>query len=95
MRGGIEKFLEEAKTLAQLKHPNVIRVLNFFKDNGTAYMVMDYIEGESLSEYLARTGKLTGADAVEIFSPLLDGLAYVHLKNFLHRGYQAGQYLSD
>ena len=82
---GLEKFLEEAKTLAQFRHPNIIRVLNYFQQNGTAYMVMDYLEGESLAEYLDRTGKLKGHDAVAILSPLLDGLAYVHSKNFLHR----------
>lgn len=82
---GLEKFLEEAKTLAQFRHPNIVRVMNFFGENGTAYMVMDYLEGESLSEYLDRVGKLTGPDAVALFLPILDGLAHIHAKNVLHR----------
>lgn len=82
---GLEKFLEEAKTLAQFRHPNIIRVMNFFRENGTAYMVMDYLEGESLAEYLVRVGKLTGPDAVALFLPLLDGLSHMHAKNVLHR----------
>lgn len=82
---GLDRFLEEAKTLAQFRHPNIVRVLNFFRENGTAYMVMDYLEGESLAEYLARMGKLTGPDAVALFSPILDGLGHIHARNYLHR----------
>lgn len=82
---GLDRFLEEAKTLAQFRHPNIVRVLNFFRENGTAYMVMDYLEGESLAEYLARVGKLTGPDAVALFSPILDGLGHIHARNYLHR----------
>ena len=82
---GMVKFLEEAKTLAQFRHPNKVRVMNFFRENGTAYMVMDYLEGESLAEYLSRVGKLTGPDAVALFQPLLDGLIHIHAKNILHR----------
>ena len=82
---GLEKFLEEAKTLAQFRHPNIIRVMNFFRENGTAYMVMDYLDGENLAEYLVRVGKLTGPDAVALFLPLIDGLSHMHAKNVLHR----------
>ena len=82
---GLDKFLEEAKTLAQFRHPNIVRVLNFFRENGTAYMVMDYLEGESLAEYLARVGTLTVPDAEAIIRPLLDGLSHIHAKNILHR----------
>lgn len=82
---GLEKFLDEAQMLAQFRHPNIVRVINFFKENGTAYMVMDYLEGESLAEYLARVGKLTGSDAIAIFLPILDGLSHIHDKHILHR----------
>lgn len=82
---GLEKFLDEAKILAQFRHPNIVRVINFFRENGTAYMVMDYLEGESLTEYLSRAGKLTGPDAIAIFLPILDGLSHIHDKHILHR----------
>jgi serine/threonine protein kinase len=45
---GLERFLKEARTLAGFSHPNIVRVNRYFKANGTAYMVMDYVEGESL-----------------------------------------------
>lgn len=54
---GMERFLREARTLAGFKHPNIIRVNNFFKENGTAYMVMDYEEGETLEEFISLKGK--------------------------------------
>ena len=93
---GMGKFFEEAKILAQFKHPNIIRVMNFFHENRTAYMVMDYIKGESLTEYLARVGKLTGPDAVTLFLPILDGLAHIHAKNVYHRDIKpANIYLTE
>ena len=51
---GLDKFLEEARALARFKHNHIVRVLRFLETNGTAYMVMDYEEGESLVHYLKR-----------------------------------------
>lgn len=82
---GMEKFLEEARVLAQFRHPNIVRVMNFFLENGTAYMVMDFLEGQSLAEYLVKVEKITGPDAVALFAPVLDGVAYIHARNFIHR----------
>lgn len=82
---GLEKFLEEAKILAHFRHSNVVRVMNFFRENGTAYMVMDYLEGQSLGEYLEKIGRINGPDAVAMFAPVLDGVAHIHSRNFIHR----------
>ena len=82
---GLDKFLDEAKLLAHFRHPNIVRVLNFFRENNTAYMVMDFLEGQSLAEYLSRLGRITGPDAVELLLPVLDGLAHIHARNFIHR----------
>ena len=85
-RFGLEQFLQEARTLAQFDHPNVVRVRSFFQENGTAYLVMDYLQGVNLAEYLvSKGGRLTEAQASEIMMPIIDGLQEVHAKGFLHR----------
>ncbi|MFZ1576245.1 MAG: serine/threonine-protein kinase [Chromatiaceae bacterium] len=85
-RFGLEQFLLEALTLAQLDHPNIVRVRHFFEANGTAYLVMDYYQGLSLAEYLdQRGGRLPEDQAKLLIVPTLDGLRAVHAKGFLHR----------
>ena len=85
-RFGLEQFLQEARTLARFDHPNVVRTRSFFEQNGTAYLVMDYLQGVNLSEYLnAKGGRLTEQQAGDIMLPILDGLQEVHAKGFLHR----------
>ncbi|MCU0933970.1 MAG: serine/threonine protein kinase, partial [Thiobacillaceae bacterium] len=84
---GLERFLEEARTLARLDHPNIVRVRDFFEEHGTAYLVMDYYDGLTLAEYLSRQpgGKIGEDQAIGILMPILDGLREVHAKGFLHR----------
>jgi parallel beta-helix repeat protein len=84
---GLEKFLEEGRALAKFDHYNVVRIKTYFEANGTGYLVMDYHHGIPLSEYVRRnTGrKLTERQTVELMIPILDGLAEVHKKKFLHR----------
>lgn len=83
---GMGQFLQEARTLCKFSHPNVVRVREFFQQNNTAYLAMDYYEGISLTEYLGRNGgKLPEATALAFILPILDGLAEIHAKGFLHR----------
>ncbi len=85
-RFGLQAFLDEARTLAKFDHANVVRVRDFFEANSTAYLVMDYYEGESLLEYLERRGgRLPWRNALNLMLPILDGLREVHRRNFLHR----------
>jgi len=86
-RYGLTQFLQEARTLARFDHANIVRVRNFFEENGTGYLVMDYYDGITLADYLAQQpqGKLPEKTAVDILMPILDGLREVHAKNFLHR----------
>ena len=82
---GLSRFLEEARTLARFKHRNVVRVRDCFKANSTAYIVMDYEEGESLDRLLQRLKTLTEAQLKRVLLPVADGLRQVHAAGFLHR----------
>ena len=82
---GLERFLEEAKTIAQFQHPNIIRVRSVFKANNTAFMVMDYEMGESLHEILMRRKTLDEEDLKNIISPIIDGIRLVHAAGIIHR----------
>lgn len=83
---GKEQFLREARIVAKLDHPNVVRVRSFFNANGTAYLVMDYYEGLSLGEYLSRVRKvIEPALAVPLIRPVLEALQFVHEHDVVHR----------
>ena len=83
---GLERFLDEARTLARFDHRHIIKVYRRFEAHGTAYIVMEYAEGETLSELLKRKGTLTEAELKGILDPILDGLEVVHRDGILHRG---------
>ena len=87
---GLERFVDEARTLALFQHPNIVQVSRFFQAHGTAYIVMEYAEGETLSEVLTRRGRLDEAELLDIVLPLLEGLEMVHRANFLHRDIKPG-----
>ncbi len=87
---GLERFLDEARTLARFDHRNIIKVYRFFEAHGTAYIVMEYAEGETLAAFLERKGTLTEAELRAILYPLLDGLEVVHRADFLHRDIKPG-----
>lgn len=87
---GLTRFLQEAKTLAKFKHePNIVRVESFVEDHGTAYIVMDYVDGVSLSDYLTQletdAKDLSEAQLRQIIIPVLDGLRVVHATGYLHQ----------
>lgn len=87
---GLERFIQEARTLARFSHPHIVRVNRYFESNGTGYMVMDYEEGESLIQLLKRQPQPPEAELRRILLPLLDGLAAVHAAKFLHRDIKPG-----
>ncbi len=84
---GMEHFLDEARVLAKLQNtPNIVSVQNYFKENNTAYFVMEYIDGMSLKEYLAEQGgKIPYTQALAILLPVMDALVSVHSLNLMHR----------
>jgi len=84
-RYGMKCFFEEGKSLARLSHPNVVRVLNFFRANETVYLVMRYERGRTLQEHiLARRGAVKEAFIRHVFTQLLNGLREVHSNKLLH-----------
>jgi hypothetical protein len=84
-RWGLDRFLLEARTLAKFSHPNIVRVLRYFEANATAYMVMDYEQGDPLKTVLQHDPQPAEARLKALVGPLLDGLAAIHATGFLHR----------
>ncbi|WP_251979622.1 serine/threonine-protein kinase [Salinibacter ruber] len=84
---GLDRFLGEARALAQFDHANIVGVQDFFEANGTAYLAMDYYEGKTLKQYLAEQpeGQIDPDNATEIMLRVLDGLKEVHAEGYLHR----------
>ncbi|MGB9777632.1 MAG: serine/threonine-protein kinase [Anaerolineae bacterium] len=80
-----QQFRQEAIVLARLHHPNLVRVTDFFEEGGNAYLVMDFVEGESLADLIAARGPLPEAQVLEWAGQLLDALAYCHGQGVLHR----------
>ena len=84
---GRSRFINEAKTLAKFYTlPGIVAVRDFFLENGTAYIVMDYVEGETLKQRLARVGgKIAPTEVFELVRPLLRSLAQMHAAGLIHR----------
>jgi serine/threonine protein kinase len=93
---GRERFVAEGRTLASLQNaPAIVRVFDFLEANGTAYIVMQLLHGETLESRLRRTGSLKPADIDRILWPMLDGLEQVHNAGFLHRDIKPANILLD
>lgn len=83
---GKRHFLDEARTLAKFRHEHIVRVLNLFEQFNTAYMVLEFEEGQSLKAWLRSLGhRPSQADLDNILDPLLDALDVVHAKGMFHR----------
>ncbi len=79
------KFVKEAKTIAKLDHPNIIHIFDVFTENNTAYYVMEYIEGESLSDVVKRNGSaLSESVAVDYIKQAASALGYIHERKIMH-----------
>ncbi|MFP4395910.1 MAG: serine/threonine-protein kinase, partial [Anaerolineales bacterium] len=80
-----EQFQQEAKILARLKHPHLVRVSDYFVEHGNAYLVMDFIKGHNLAEYIRHRGPLPEEQVVTWGRQLLKALAYCHAQGIIHR----------
>lgn len=80
-----DSFLKEAQTLAKFDHPNLVRIMEHFKANKTVYLVMSFVEGDSLNKFIKANPGITLDDFTRIIAPLLEALAEVHRAGILHR----------
>lgn len=83
---GVDKFVEEAKRLAKFQSmDNIVRIYDAFQENGTAYIVMEYLEGETLKDKLEREGKMPVENAIAMIKPVAKALGEVHKEDIIHR----------
>ncbi|MDP4197310.1 MAG: protein kinase, partial [Bacteroidota bacterium] len=84
---GRDKFVDEAKRLAKFYSlPGIVSIKDFFQENGTAYLVMEYVEGETLKQHLSRVGgKVPATEIFELMKPLMNSLIDVHNTGIIHR----------
>jgi serine/threonine protein kinase len=87
---GLKRFISEARTLTKFEHHNLVKVLNVFEMNNTAYMVMNYEVGKSLNQLLKIRKILSESEITKILLPLMSGLELMHAKGFLHRDIKPG-----
>ena len=83
---GKERFLKEARTMAKFsKDKGIVKALDFFEINNTAYIVMEYLEGVTLKQYLRENKRIDAEDLVELLVPLIESLDEIHSQGLIHR----------
>ena len=88
-----KRFLAEARNMFKMSHPNIIKVSDLIEEGDTVAFVMEYIEGETLKDYLDRKGKLSNNDIKAIFTQILAAVAYVHEQGLIHRDIKPSNFM--
>jgi len=91
----IERFRREAKAAAGLNHPNLVAIHDWGEIDGTYFIVMEYVEGETLKELVRRRGRLNGSEALDIGLGLLAAVGYAHRHGVVHRDIKSQNILMD
>src|SRR5690242_4438496 len=91
--GFAERFRGEARTMATINHPGVVDIYDYGSENGTAFLIMEYVEGDALSRTLSRVGRLTPARAMALIAQAADALHAAHEKGIVHRDVKPGNLL--
>jgi serine/threonine-protein kinase len=81
----VSRFIREAKTAARLTHPNIVAVFDQSADGGHVYLVMEYVDGQTLRELLTDRGRCTPREALELLGPMLSALGAAHRAGMVHR----------
>jgi len=81
----VRRFQREALSASSLAHPNIVEMYDVGEDDGTYYIVMEYVEGKTLKQLLKKRGSLTLSEAIDIMSQLTDGMAHAHNSYIIHR----------
>ncbi|MCZ6804938.1 MAG: serine/threonine-protein kinase [Proteobacteria bacterium] len=90
VKWGLNRFVTEANTIRLFKHPNIVKIHSIIRENNTAYIVMQYEQGKSLSELLKEHKRFSEEELIDIILPLLDGLEVMHNQGFIHRDIKPG-----
>ena len=90
-----EKFLDEADAIFELEHPNIVRVTDTFEENGTAYYVMEYINGSTLASIIEKEGALSEDKALGYLCQIADALRHIHSRNRMHLDVKPGNIMID
>ena len=90
-----KKFVKEAKNLAQMNHPHIVKVVDVFEENDTVYYVMQYLSGGSLADYVKQHGALDEAIAIKYIQQIGSALEYMHQKHICHYDVKPSNILLD
>ena len=90
-----ERFTREARAVAALNHPNIVTIHDFGEDDGSLFIVMEYIEGETLAEMIRRRAPMTDAQKLILLQELCAGVAYAHRAGIIHRDLKPANLMVD
>ncbi|MEI6044314.1 MAG: serine/threonine-protein kinase, partial [Chloroflexota bacterium] len=91
----LAQFYKEARIMEELQHPNIVRLYDYNTENELPFLIMDYIEGETLDDRLRRQGRFSFQEALAILEPVIMALAYAHSRGVIHRDIKPSNILLD